>query len=143
MEAGYGGRFSIWNLHVWCSNLLALVPFFFPMYLLNYMLQTTSEGIHCHYATVAADQYSPVATPKPIKKEQETRRRNSKTKILHYILSSNEPPQRGHLRSHAMHQKSHVWPSQRECRIGCAGYDDGNTESCGSSCNLQMLRQQK
>jgi hypothetical protein len=30
MEAGYGGRFSFWNLHVWCSNLLALVTCFFP-----------------------------------------------------------------------------------------------------------------
>jgi hypothetical protein len=38
MEAGYGGRFSFWNLHVWCSNLLALVPCFFPMCLLHIYL---------------------------------------------------------------------------------------------------------
>jgi hypothetical protein len=43
MEAGYGGRFSIWNLHVWCSNLLALVPCFFPMCLLKYM---HSRGVY-------------------------------------------------------------------------------------------------
>jgi hypothetical protein len=34
MKAGYGGWFSFWNLHVWFSNLLALVPCFFPVCLL-------------------------------------------------------------------------------------------------------------
>jgi hypothetical protein len=44
LEAGYGGRFSFWNLHVWCSNLLALVPCFFPMCLLRY--------IHCAMSSI-------------------------------------------------------------------------------------------
>jgi hypothetical protein len=41
-EAVYGGGFSFWNLHVWCSNLLALVSCFFPMCLLYIFLQIYS-----------------------------------------------------------------------------------------------------
>jgi hypothetical protein len=47
MEAGYGGQFSIWNLHVWRSNLLALVPCFFPMRLLKETLNLYLSMCSC------------------------------------------------------------------------------------------------